>query len=358
MAVTPVIPFAPALTTRAGLRAALPVEGASQWRRFAMTAAYLAGHGGALVVGCGAESVAAGAINNHRFWIRPRAHTLCRLWTFTLATPNGPPLGGIYNGTIFVNSVQIGSWSIARSGSFEYVHATFRMLETVASPSSTPQEARFEIRNSSTSSGAVRLVALGCSPVPRLLQSTYNGSLYVPGEQRLKAGSPIADITGAEGASTEDMAVAASGVGGLLANASRSKLYDWSSEAGVVVTAGTFPGSNNVVRASPAVMGRLLYSGETVRTVAVSVYAKVTGGALTGEVKFTAASGGTVTMNVTSATAAWVHGTLDIECDDMSRLSIDGGIRGGTRDTVTIEARKTGTTTSITVHGLAIAESG
>ncbi len=102
----------------------------------------------------------------------------------------------------------------------------------------------------------------------------------------------------------------------------------------------------------PAIQTRRMYANDTTRNVKVVVYAKVSGG--TGNVRITMSSGGTVTFNITSTTGAWTTPTnIAVEVDDPSRWGTDGGIRGGSRDEVTVEYRAAAANT-ISIEGISI----
>jgi hypothetical protein len=80
------------------------------------------------------------------------------------------------------------------------------------------------------------------------------------------------------------------------------------------------------------------------------------GGASAGEVRLTSTTpAGSLTLTPNSGSPSWYHGTLALNTEDPSRLSIDGGLRDGVRNSITLEARRT-TGGSLTLHGLCINE--
>lgn len=85
----------------------------------------------------------------------------------------------------------------------------------------------------------------------------------------------------------------------------------------------------------PAVQTRLMYNGETTRSIKCNVFARVTGG--TGLIRIIMTSGDFVDFPITNTSNAWqTTQEINVETDDPSRWDTDGGIRGGTRDEVTI----------------------
>lgn len=110
---------------------------------------------------------------------------------------------------------------------------------------------------------------------------------------------------------------------------------------------------------APAMQMRLMYSGETTRAVECWVYAKATGGI--GDVRFTMTNGSTATVGINSSTGAWftTSGSLSVEVDDVSRWDVDGGIRGGTRDALTVDYRApSGGSGTITIYSICVFDGG
>lgn len=135
--------------------------------------------------------------------------------------------------------------------------------------------------------------------------------------------------------------------------ARRGQLFNWWDPFAQWSTASTsftsvFPGD-----IKPAIQTRLISLGQSLASIKVRVCARVSGG--TGEVRVTMTNGSTHTWTVSSAVNEWQDEvTLQAECDDPDRWPTDGGIRGGTRDEVTLEARAISGT--IYVVGLSICE--
>lgn len=117
----------------------------------------------------------------------------------------------------------------------------------------------------------------------------------------------------------------------------RGGLFNWSSGySSGVNTASTSYQSLHSDGIKPAIQTRLMYNGETVRSVRCAIF--VIG---FGNVRVTMTSGDSVTFTVAEAygegAGVWIVDDLDVETDDPSRWDTDGGIRGGTRDEITIE---------------------
>jgi hypothetical protein len=117
----------------------------------------------------------------------------------------------------------------------------------------------------------------------------------------------------------------------------RGALFNWASgySAGVTSLVDSFV-ALHPDGIKPAIQTRLMYTGETVRSVACAVFA-----AGFGEVRVTMSSGDSHTFTVDNGYSEdpgdWFVSSVDVETDDPDRWSIDGGIRGGDRDEITIE---------------------
>ena len=141
----------------------------------------------------------------------------------------------------------------------------------------------------------------------------------------------------------------------------RGALYNWNSPSGeplVIVglteeTAYAYQAlhPNGIL---PAVQTRLMYAGETTRTCKWNVHATITGNG--GSVRITMANGDVSTFVLTGDTSGWQDVPLDIEVstDDPDRWSIDGGLRGGVRDTVTLEAKREDVGGTIAISAITI----
>lgn len=132
----------------------------------------------------------------------------------------------------------------------------------------------------------------------------------------------------------------------------RGALYNWSSGEPLVISATTYT-ALHPHGAVPAIQTRLMYSGETVRTCQCNVYAAAVSSP--GSVRITMANGDVATFTIAASTVGWQSSSLDIDVttDDPARWSVDGGIRGGTRDTVTIESKR-GLGGTLSLYGVSI----
>jgi hypothetical protein len=102
----------------------------------------------------------------------------------------------------------------------------------------------------------------------------------------------------------------------------------------------------------PAIQTRMMYEGETLRDVSCNVYAVVSGG--TGNVRLTMTNGDVRTFAITNTSPDWqTTESLQVETEDPSYWGINGGVRGGSRDEITIEYRA-GAGESISLYGVSI----
>lgn len=117
----------------------------------------------------------------------------------------------------------------------------------------------------------------------------------------------------------------------------RGALFNWASGyTDGFNTASTSYESIFIDSTNPAMQTRLMYEGETVRTVKCAIW--VIG---FGNVRLTMSNGDSVTFTVSEpygeGAGVWMTDELDVETDDPSRFETDGGIRGGTRDALEVE---------------------
>lgn len=132
----------------------------------------------------------------------------------------------------------------------------------------------------------------------------------------------------------------------------RRTVFNWYNENGVTLTDTAFTGSSNLFLLDPAVQARHVTSGQTTSTVDWAALCTSTGGG--SQIRLTTAAGSD-TQAIAGGGPAWVTGTIDIETDDPSRYDTDGGIRGGTRDSVIVELRRT-TATNVIIYALVIGD--
>lgn len=134
--------------------------------------------------------------------------------------------------------------------------------------------------------------------------------------------------------------------------ARRGELFTWFDPFGSWSTTST--SYVDVFPVRPAVQTRLIDLGQTRGTAKVRVCARVSGGE--GAVRLTMTNGANVFWAVTNTLNQWLaERNVLVECDDPDRWPTDGGIRGGTRDEIRLEAFAPSGGT-IHVVGLSMAE--
>jgi len=286
-----------------------------------------------------------------KFWVWPRYENHVRIWCVTLVATSAAPAFGTITAD---DTADVTDWSLDGNltmGTGDPVAPRLFRLHQIGSASSTPAETVIGIDNDSNSTASVIVQNIACYEVPRVeADSTYGVDLPT-----VKANTPIYESgTAGDDASIQGVAKVARAAKTV---ARKNKIFDWSLEGGHtgVTSTGTWVTVHTGLL--PTGMCRLLETGVTVRACGWNCRAKVTGGDQTGEVRITMGTGDTDTITVTSTGFAWqTEGSIDIETEDPTRWDTDGGIRGGTRDTITIEIRVTGTTTSIELRSVSVGE--
>lgn len=333
--------------TRDRIRAALPVAGPGQWYEMAVGVNWLAGSGGALASQAMQYTlISPGSTETRRFYVWPRAAHQTWLWVIelrsdyvsTTETPEGA------RGTITVTPGG-DSFSFALDGD------TPKRCYITPDPSSVATgEATVAVTVNSDSGSGVFINSITLQEVRRGFLDLASDTVGAYASSCEKGNAIYEDTT-------YDNKVSAQGVWEQVRDAKtasrRNKLFDWWDTAGVTITTTSYPGTSNILAIDPAVQARnTTGGGSTTRAVKVNVYAMQTGGG-SSEVRFTAATGGTATITITTASASWHTPTsFTIETDDLSTAST---IRGGTRDTVLVEVRRV-SGTSVTVYGIGIGE--
>lgn len=325
------------------IRAAHPVRGPGQWERLAAAANWLRGRGGTLV-GANGVNVSIGPGDSPTFMYRawPRAEHATRLWIIGISTVGD----GSAKGTI---SITAPSTAITRD--FAIATSDTRLIEfpiihTIDAATDVPETVAVQVATDSNSESSIVVQSISCHEVPRVQLGEGEGaelsSLYA--NRQIYEHATRNDDRGLEAVARH--ARYAKQV------ARKNHLFSWYYPTGVTSTSGSLV---DLFPLYPFVCARLLESANTSRNIVWNAYALVTGGTATGEVAVTTAAG-TTTMAVTSTGATWhADHTSSIETEDPTRWATDGGIRGGTRDTMQIQIRQTGAT-SITIFGFCAAE--
>jgi hypothetical protein len=330
------------------IRAAAQIRGTATWQPMAQATNWVLGRGGSLVVAGPPwqTTITAGGSRAFHFYHWPRKQNQFQIWYVSIQTTTQAGASG----TVEVpNGTELGTWQID-SNVDAYQPQTFAFQRTVASPDGTPADITVTVRNDSDSDAAIIVTSISGHELPRYDLDTFTASPVID-DQTCATKAPIFEESSDE-QSVNAVAVCADNA---VTEGRRSCLFSWFYPSGVTITAGSFPGTSNIFMLDPSIVARHLYSGTNTATVNVAVYAAMTGSTPAGDVKVTAASGASSTLHFTSASSTWVTGNLTVETEDLSRLSTDGGLRGGTRETLRIEARKTAGT-AIVVAGICIGE--
>lgn len=337
------------------LRASKPVVGTNQWHRLARRYAYLLGHNGPLIQRgpemtiAGGATIAASATREYRFWVWPHEQCTHRTWYYSICTNTD---GAAY-GTIEVNEdsagyVTIGTWAID-----EAVPARQPILfraPQIVDPDDTPREVA--VRFGNTAGVAVLMAGVKCVETPRatIVDGDITG-VTIPHDDSVRSTLPIfADASNdlSADATFRSQSVARS-------HARRSSMFNWASPTAISSTATVFDGTSNVFTFAPGFLARKQLNGAVVGEIAFKALVRGDGGA--GELRLLASSGDSTTVAIPSnASLQWsADAVLDVDCTDMSTLDTDGGLQGGTVDTIQVEIRRT-TATTVFIGSLNIGE--
>lgn len=322
------------------MRAALPVLGDEQWYHIGKAANWVRAHGGTLAYSGVYGTISAGSQVAHTYMVWPRHEGHARIWIVTLIASAGTSADG---------TITIGTPAPSTPADFTISGTkpqTFHVVQELTTKTDVPAETTVTIANSADSASPVIINAISCHEVPRQnLQSEYGVELA-----SLTALNPIVE----DQDYTSDLSIEAAARHARIGKHVARK----SCQFGFYSTTGLTTTSTSLTGAFPLdcdAMPRFLESANTSRNLVWNAYAKVTGASASGEIAITSAAE-TVTMTVTSTTATWHKDhTISVRCEDPTRWPTDGGIRTGSRDTLTIQYRKTAGT-SITIYGLSIGE--
>jgi hypothetical protein len=334
------------------IRNAMPVYGNEQWLEHARMVSWLLGRGSTLVQAPGsADGIDVSSSQSYRYWVHPHEQNHVRVWLVGIATAD--TLSDELFGNIII------SWGGSASASVEWRlrpgtkvrHPTvFEVWETIDPPSSTARQATVTVDHDAASPGigTPYVTAISCYEIPRVALDNYS-SVIVPDDRTLQSGRLIYQDVG----DSKSLHTVATAMTWALTHARRACLFSFYTPVSPVITSTSFV--DEILADAVSVMPRHKHNGETTRDLTCSVYASVSG-AGEGEVRFsTTTPTGSLTLTVDDTVAGWYHGTLALNTEDPSRLSIDGGLRGGVRNAITVEARRT-TASSITVKGICINE--
>lgn len=347
---SPLVPiFAPNLYPHiARIGSGKPVL-ANTWQSAAKMANWVAGRGCTLVSGTGGI-LGAGVTHTFRYWVYDDDWHSTRCWVITLAKSQMAMYAwgasDICFGTIVVNG---NTHRFSFSGPPACIYLPENYTVTRGDPTAHAGEEVTCVITPDAASGTVELMSLQLVEVPKLLLDDEGAK-----DDTIGALKPIYDNT------SGDANASVAGVGQTMEFARtisrRGGMFAWSDGGvgAVTRTAGTFA---DLFPIYPALQTRnTTEDAAAVRAVKVHVYAKVSGGA-SGEVKFTMDSGDTLTLTVTSATGAWVSGTVDVSVDVATATNggtyRSGGVDGD-RDECQVEYRISAGAGTLTVYAVCI----
>lgn len=354
-----VIPTSPGVVGDLGVindvRAASPVRGPGQWEPWAQAQLWLAGRG-AQLASIGPSVTITGAGGALGLYVHCEPHPQIRNWLWILTMYNE---SGQVNGTFTgAQGTVIGNWTMSQVA--PYCTQTFMFTEAFAAEPA--KEFTAVVTNTSASGTAYcKMASLQAVELPAFSLSTFGSSgAALVDPSTCRTNMPIYEpSSGNKSANGLARVVANETDGaGMLCEGRRAHLFSWAhSGLGITVTATTYPGVSQFFSSDPRVLSRSIVEGASSRSVRVAIAALATGGAHTGAVRIAAAKAGTsVSVAVTATTYAWYYADLAIECEDLDQNATDGGLRGGTRESLLIEGKVTGGTTSLTVRAVYVVE--
>lgn len=325
------------------VRNATPVRGAGQWYEWANAAVWLAGRGGQLL-SFGPNTDLASS-TGFVCYTRPHEQILNWLWVLSLARTSAS--ANVYGHFTGAQGTTIGEWQLDSSIP---IHTTQHFFFTEKFSSISSPYAFTAVLYIDSASDNVDLSSLSCSELPMHSITEFGGGTALIEPETCATNRPIFEpASGIK--SVNGLSVLVADPAYLTAEAKRPLLFSWCHPSGVSTGSSSYA-SMGTWESPPSVVARHLYNGSNSRSVQVAVRAAVAGAPNTGNVKITAESGGTCTLNITSGTAAWYTGTLTVETEDLSRNDDDGGLRGASRETLAVEGRVTGGSTTLVVTGI------
>lgn len=334
------VPLGAPLLSRRGIYSTRVVRGgAVQWGGFADASNHLAGRGCALIPhAMSGQDLTVGADETLKFWVWPRYAARRRLWVSTYINRASAVTGARVTFTD-PNSGQSNA-DVSGIAGTRVVH---QHVEDVGTPSATAGQLAPKWHLDSGASKAVTLLSVSCFELPRpdLVLDTNE---YGVERDTLESGRPIFKGTG------RGVGAVATAVQALDAVAARNGIFHFARDtsAQLSTTAGAW---TPVFLSPPVGLGRKRYTTST--TATVSVYARCSSGAgTTGDLRFTMASGATLTLSITSAmSSSWLNGSLAIDCED---LTVADGRRSSRYDTCTVEWQRTAGANAINLESISI----
>lgn len=331
--------------SRLGVASGKPVRGVHM-TGVAEALAYLMGRGNVLLPATHPEgaAIAAGATATYNLELYEKVQATHRVWF--LRPICSPSTGGFARGTFTDPSGGSVTFDVVDPPSPEYrVYSTGLFhVETIDTPRvNGPTPVTITLANGAGSSGSLILQAIACFELPRhelAIDVTDNAA----DTDTVRADFPIFDTANLS-------------LGGLSRAMPDAQLYDprvlfcylRKSGDGIEYKSGT---QAPIFDEGPIVQPSHQFSSETVREVAAFVYAYCDVGTA-GTIAFSAASGDSVTINITATTGTWVLGYFDVYAEDLSTAD---GRRAATNEVIAILAQRTSGAGSFYIETIILAE--
>ncbi len=348
------------------VQAAMPVEGARQWKAWANGALWALSKGGTLVSAGGqgligasmdsANTIAPSDIGAYRYYAWPNKQNVARLWCVGLMPTTGS--ANQASGEFWDHAANyIASWSLSPIAL--PMPSTFWFVENVAEADWTadPGEIVLNIVNDTVSLATVCVTSVSCYEIHRVRPDVYGpDDLPVVDPTSCQSGAPITEIRGAGTAAGDRRSVDGLGqlvfhaTDGLIAETRRSCLFSWWDPAGVAVTSSTFV---DMFQGTFQALARKMQGARSSVDVAVCVANPAT------ETQVVADNGvASDTLTITgggTSPFAWYTGSLMIDAEDTQRLEDDAGVRSDGPCELNVKCRRT-TGTNSTLYGVCVGE--
>lgn len=326
------------------LRVATPVMGDEQWRRWNDGVLWVLGRGGTLCMQGplgNVNATAPGSTTVFRSYIWPHYQAVARMWCVTL----GPPTACLQAnwdayGTFILPSGAVHRWKISPTDFGRRTSFTF--FEVVASPTAVPGGISVTLTCDSSSLTPVWVGGWTCYELRRRALDDFGPATSSLGAFRAPVCPPETLQTGAPIMAGDDTN---RNLGGLfriindptmlLREVRRPCLFGDYRPAGInwISTSYTLL----YIDVIPVLVAPRSF-GDAQRQIAVAVYGRGPAGS---NVRFTADTGDSVTLALPTSNG-YVTGVLEVDVEQGDRYGIDGGIRGGVRDSVIVEAQRVG----------------
>ena len=335
------------------IKCATPVRGQGEWFQMAKTGMWLAGKGSQLVSFGPYMSLATPGAGFPCYTV-PHLQNLNWVWILSLAlSAEGAHVSGHFDGA---QATTLGEWTLDSSRPRTPQHFIFyESFESMSSPYTFAPAVYID----SDEDDAVMVGLSACELPMREITAFGSASTPVVDPTTCANSAPIFEPGSGRKSANGLMRIGSDTTAGLglIREARRNMLFSWSNPQAAAVTSSSYSGSSPWFTDSPSVVARHSYLGTNTATVRVAVYAGSVGAPNTGDIRITPASGGAaLTLSITAGAFAWYTGNLTVETEDLSRNATDGGLRGGTRETLLVEARTTGGTTSIQMTSMFVVE--